>query len=48
MSKLRPPNAKYDDVILASFTWAISEKESVQLHLLSLVYRNFLLRACSN
>lgn len=47
MSKLRPRNAKYD-VILASFTWAISEKESVQLHLLSLVYRNFLLRACSN
>jgi len=47
MSKLRPPNAKYD-VILASFTWAISEKESVQLHLLSLVYRNLLLRACSN
>lgn len=47
MSKLRPRNAKYD-VILASFTWAISEKESVQLHLLSLVYRNLLLRACSN
>ena len=47
MSKLRPRYAKYD-VILASFTWAISEKESVQLHLLSLVYRNLLLRACSN
>lgn len=33
MSKLRPLNAKYD-VILASFTWAISEKESVQLYLI--------------
>lgn len=33
MSKLRPPNPKYD-VILSSFTWAISEKESVQLHLI--------------
>ena len=33
MSKLRPPSAKYD-VILANFSWAISEKESVQLHLI--------------
>ncbi len=31
MSKLRPPNAKYD-VILAILTGIISEKESVQLH----------------
>ena len=33
MSKLRPPSAKYD-VILANFSWAITEKESVQLHLI--------------
>ena len=33
MSKLRPPSAKYD-VKLANSSWAISEKESVQLHLI--------------
>jgi len=47
MSKLRPLNAKYD-VILASFTWAISEKECATIFNYLLVYRNLLLRACSN